>query len=176
MNPEDQQTQPVVDPQQAHKAQLVDVLAANPKTRNKLLALVKEHNPDVRIPEVDMPQEIRDQAVKPLEDKIQALEAELTKDRVERRTAKDRATAMDMGLREDELPEVDKVMTERGIGDYKTAAEFYSKVVKPVAAPRSAPPTLDMPNMKGLFSNTNQWARNEAYKVLAEIQATKGLR
>jgi len=70
---------------------------------------------------------------------------------------------------EAELADVEKMMTDKKIGDWDTAVTHYS-LTKRAAEPRSAPTPLQMPDMKGLWKNPKLWARNEAYKVIGEMR------
>jgi len=150
------------------KSQLVDVLYKDPKMRPKLLALVKEFAPDTRIPELDTATAVEER-VKPMLAEVGTLRDDLAKERAERAREREHARAVAAGVPEAELADVEKMMTDKKIGDWDTAVTHYS-LTKRAAEPRSAPTPLQMPDMKGLWKNPKLWARNEAYKVIGEMR------
>lgn len=147
-------------------------LADNPKTRNEYLKLVREINPDVPMPELDM-----EERAKKLESKtseqVESLKAELQKRDAEQELERRRNRVKARGL---DHEEVEKVMLEKGITSHDTAAEFLE------AQKRAAPPTptttfnpsvMDQTAKKtlsGFWKNPVQAARNEAASALQEIR------
>jgi hypothetical protein len=121
----------------AYPAKLMKTLYDDPKTRPGLLKLVKQYAPNVRIPEVDTPNEVAG-ALKPLIDQINTDRQERQAEKLERQAEKDREKVMkraDLGLSSEDLPEVEKTMKEGQIASLETAAELYSHR-KRAAAPR----------------------------------------
>ena len=108
-----------------YPAQLVEALHADPKLRPKLLALVKEYAPNLRIPEIDTPNEVIE-TLKPHLEEIgkskKAMADELAAIRAERAREKQIAK---LGLGEDELPEIDKLMKDGVVSNFETAAELH---------------------------------------------------
>ena len=74
---------------------------------------------------------------------------------------------------------VEKLMTDRLIGDVATAAKVYkieaAETAEAAAPPRMGPAPIEWPQnrFKGLTENPNQWARTEAYAALQDIQQGK---
>lgn len=166
--PLDPQTQQLVF--QASKGSLLDAMHAHPAIRPKLLALVKEFKPDAQIPAVDIPAQVHESVVKPALARIDAMETRLTKREAmldERASEQD---LVDSGqVSRTELPEIKKLMTDKGIASLPTAIEHYR--LQAAAAPRPAPslmlPTKDL---KGLFQDPRGWARREAAAAIAETR------
>lgn len=115
----------------------LDKLGANPKTRAKLLQLMKEDNPALVIPELD--------AAQPVMEKVSALEKQLNEERETR--AKEKADAekearessvkqtinearSDMrkrGWTDDGIAGVEKLMQDEGIANYRAAEALFEK-------------------------------------------------
>src|SRR6266853_5141514 len=146
------------------EALLMRALHDDPKFRPKLQRLVKEFNPNVRIPELDMQAEVVT-ALEPHLKTIADARNELAAERADRATEREWASAERAGhIRPEDRPEVEKLMQERGITNRATAAEFYAQSPA-AAAPRSVMPspfTLPAaPDMKELIANPTQWARKQ---------------
>lgn len=158
------------------KAKVLDELYENPATRRELLNVMKKNKPDLRIPEVDTPGEVMN-TLKPHLDEIAATKKELAAEREALKLERAKENLMRKhGLSEEELAEVGKTMKEKGIANVDTAIE-HRRLADQVASPRSAgrkSDTFQIPNPEGLWTNTNEWARTEAYKTFDEV--TKGKR
>lgn len=155
------------------KAKLLDGMYDNPDTKNDLLRVIKKHNPQARIPEIDAVVSTVE-ALKPHIEEIGKTKAELQQELANARAERVQAKAQkDLDLNDEEFKEVTKLATEKRIGDLATAAEHY-RMTKMVAEPRSGPDTTILaPSMKELWENPTQFARNEARKVLHEIDIAK---
>lgn len=159
----------------ANLAGLANTLANNPETRAGFLGLVKKADPSVSIPEVDMPLRI-EAAAKESNERVAKLEAQLLERDVRDNVMQIRNSLVKRGLAsEADIPEVEKLMLEKGISSHETAAEFYQ------SQKRSAEPTPSsqgykvhtMPTVDAkLFGgNLKQWGRAEAARVIDDMKA-----
>ena len=115
----------------------VHTLMANPKSKRKILEAYKEHDPNARIPELEMEEAAR-APVNALEKTVTELRNELAADKKARDDEK-RLSALTntveggiaklrrAGWTDDGLTEVRKLMDERGILDPEIAAAYYEK-------------------------------------------------
>ncbi|HYV56156.1 MAG TPA: hypothetical protein VE911_01370 [Candidatus Nitrosopolaris sp.] len=85
-------------------------------------------------------------------------------------------------LRDDDIPAVEKIMTDEGVASHDAAAELFRARAR-VAPSRSglgAPMLIPGVNgaggddYKGLMENPDQWARQKAEQVLHEIDRGRG--
>lgn len=154
-------------------AQLQNALYTNPATRQDYLKLVKKVAPRAAIPEIDVPDAAL-ASIKPQLDKIDKLETRLE------RNERQHAIEAEWGKQQvtpQEREEVEKLMTDRLIGDVATAVQFYrDRRPPPPAAPLGSPTPVSLPTgegFKGLFENPTKWARETAYQAIGEIQRTR---
>jgi hypothetical protein len=153
-------------------------LANDPATRADYLRLVKKRNPNVPIPEID--------AVDHVNGQIDALKADNEKLRQERQEEKlvaaiekKRASVIAKHkLTDDQMTEIEKLMVEKHLPDYDTAAEFFTMQNK-VAAPTPssiANPDWKMPDSavwnKGIGNKQqlDKIAREQAYAAWNEVK------
>jgi hypothetical protein len=160
----------------ADLAALAKGLSENPKTRGQFLGMMKQADPNLSIPEVDIPARIG-ASVKPYVDKIAKLEREgqerAMRDMVNERRSK---LVKNKGISESEIAEVEKLMVEKGIQNHDTAADFYLSQ-KQAAAPTPSSfsqPSIPRPDLKTMGLNINQWSRNEATNAIADIIKNRG--
>jgi hypothetical protein len=149
--------------QALQKSKLLDDLYANPKTKGPLLQILKEQRPDLSIPEVDAPRAVKE-AIAPELDEVRKTNQEL-----KGMVAKEKAMRKH-GINEDELSSLLENEVKRdGVQNLDTAVELarYRAASKP-RNPQQSP--VELPNAKDLFGNPAQWARNEAYKTIAEFR------
>ena len=144
----------------------------NPETRGQYLRLVKKVAPKTSIPEIDVPEQAM-ATLKPKLDQIdkieQRLEASERRAAINDEWAKHRVTPT-------ERAEIEKLMTERLIGDVGTAVDYYRTQQVQAAAPRPGPSTISLPHegaFKGLFENSTKWARDEAYAAIRDLEAQR---
>lgn len=115
----------------------VHALLANPKAKRKIFEAYKEHDPNVRIPELEVEEAAR-APVMELEKKFEALTKELGEERAKREQAEKLGQlngAIDSGMAnlrragwtDEGLVEIRKVMDEKGILDPEVAAAYYEK-------------------------------------------------
>jgi hypothetical protein len=150
-------------------AVLSKTLADNPATRKDFLKLIKTASPMTNIPEIDMETRFGE-STRPLFDKIQNLENQLQEQNFKEMRNKAHGRLMEMGISKDEIPEIEKTMVEKKIGDYDTAAQFYlnQKQVAPPSAGTFATP-MTIPTIKDMGGDMNAWARNEAFSAVNDI-------
>jgi hypothetical protein len=112
-------------------------VGGNPKTRRKLLELVREDNPSVAIPELDAAAPILSEVAEERKAR-QALEKRLDDEKLERETRERAAAATSQIEREHErlraqgwstegIAKIEAVMGERGLLDYEAGAALVEK-------------------------------------------------
>lgn len=113
---------------------VLDRLGGNPKTRRRLLEVVKEFNPDAAIPELDAaaPLEAKVSAVeKALEERFAKLEQQLSEreatDSFTSTIEKERKKLRKDGWDDEAIGKIEKLMEERGFVNYEAAAALYEK-------------------------------------------------
>jgi hypothetical protein len=160
-------------------AQLVRSIEQNPETRLEFLKLRKKLNPNQVIPELDarepFEKKISEQNQKLEEMERRALERDIN-DRIKDNRSKIRAKYK---VSDDQVTEIEKLMVEKKIPDYETAAEFFTmsrRVAEPT--PNSiSNPMFEMPKgdwAKGIGNKSalDKVARTVAYEAWNE--ATSG--
>jgi hypothetical protein len=160
----------------AEIAGLAKSLSDNPKTRGEFLTLLKKADPNVSIPEVDIPARLH-AGLQPTLDRLTKMEQEAN-ERSIRDTIKDRRELLvtSKGINREDIPAIEKLMVEKGISSHETAAEFF------MAQRNSAPPTpsdfsqpaVPRPDMKAMGGNIGVWARNEATSAISDIIKNRG--
>lgn len=157
-------------------AELAESLASNPKTRRGFLSLTKQANPEAAIPEIDIPNHIGSLMAAPLE-RIASIE----KANEDRRIRDDiEAKRRSLGLSNEEIEAVEKVMVEHKIADHATAKRFMdmqNKQAEPTAASSQAgmrrfgiPVVADMEKFKG---DPKQHTYSQAYAVIDELRGRR---
>jgi len=158
-------------------ALLAKGLTEDPKTRTRMLSLAKERDPTLNIPEVDLPVQFTS-LLEEERTKRQAIEDKMREDDIRREIREKRDTIMKKGISAAEVTEVEKLMTERGIVNHETAADFYlaqKKMAEPTPPPGSRYQPLQMPKIdaKAFGGNMRTWGKNQASEFLAQIRAGK---
>lgn len=158
-------------------ARLQQTLSTDPATRESYLRLVKQVNPKLSVPEIDVRDRVDAQLATERE-KFQKLEEKFAQKEIQDRVEKARnGVKSKHGLSDDQLTQVEKLMTEKHIPDYDTAAEFFSMSQR-TAVPTSTAfsrPSVDMPESavwgKGIGNKAalDKIARSEAYKAWGEV-------
>lgn len=175
----------------------VHALMANPKAKKKIFEAYKEHDPNARIPELEIEAAAREPVTK-LETEVSELRKQITDDKAEREKEQ-RLAALNgsvesgmtklrrAGWTDDGLTEVRKLMDERGILDPEIAAAYYEKQHPPQnpATPSGVggwnfmeAPAEDDTYTKTLLSSKSaadneQLAMNEARKALNEFRGAQ---
>jgi hypothetical protein len=123
--------------------QTVHALMANPKAKRKVLEAYKEHDPNAKIPELEMEEAAR-KPVEELSKTVEELRKQLSDDKAERdKQAKlsELTGSVEAGIgklrragwTDEGITEVRKLMDERGIIDPEIAAAYYEKQHPPQA-------------------------------------------
>jgi hypothetical protein len=157
-------------------ALLAKGLSNNSATRDQFLQLAKTANPDLNIPEVDIPfkmqgmlKEEREKREK-LENQIRESEVRLQiKERREEMKAKN-------GLSDAQIVEVEKMMVDKGIMNHDTAAEFYisqQKSAAPTPSVGYSVNTVPKIDAKEFGGNINQHARSVAAEMISGFRSGK---
>ena len=163
----------------ADLAALAKGLSDNPKTRSQFLGLLKQADPNIAIPEIDIPNRVA-AGVKPYVDKIAALEAkQLEREVADRISAQRQSLMSDKGLSKADVDAVEKLMVEKGITSHETAADFLL-AQRQAAAPTPSTggfsqPSMPKPDIKsmGVGGNLNSWARNKATETITEFMKNR---
>lgn len=163
----------------AQLAELAQSLGTNPKTRLGFLQLTKNANPDISIPEIDIPNSMYPAFQKSME-RLGKLEQENADMKMEKSVLSKRSALLandKLNVTQKDIPAIEKLMVEKGIPDHNTAAEFYQmqqKAATPTPAQtttgqRHNPvPTMDLKPFSG---NINQWAQQTARDTIDSIRA-----
>ncbi len=150
--------------QALQKSGMMDKLYEDKKTRGPFLELLKTIRPDLSIPEVDAPKAVKE-AIAPELDEVrrtnQELKGMVAKERVMRKH----------NINEDELTSIlENEVKKDGVQNLDTAMEL--RRYRAASAPRNTQATpIQLPDAKELFANPREWARNEAYKVIAGFRS-----
>ena len=118
--------------------QVMDQLAGNPKTRAHFLSLLKATNPDLPIPEIDVPMAIGshvDAKTQKLEERLAAAEARAAEkeanDEVNQTLRSSRRKLRQNGHSDENIEAIEELMVKRGIADYDAAEALWERS-KPV--------------------------------------------
>lgn len=152
-------------------------LLKNPATRAQALQLMKAGDPNLHIPEVDIPTQFETH-LKPLKEQNEKLAKqleEMTLATARKGILEDLVTG---GLAENmaEAKLIEKFALDEKIADYKSAAKFY-RMSKQVAEP-SADVTImggpmEMPmDFKEIAKNPKSWANKAAITALTDFRKT----
>ncbi len=155
-------------------------LGNNPGTRRDFQRLVKKAHPDVNIPEIET-----DERVAALEASFNTRLSEFEKQQkvadATRRVTEKRQELISKGLAKDqaEITAIEKIMVERGVGDYEVAATYYRAQNQPAAPTPHAIQLFEPPKdeLKMLRESgpgeLKRHAINLAHQVAAEFRAGK---
>lgn len=169
---------------------LLDKFYTNPKTRSKLLGLVKDLNPDAPIPELDVAAPLRaemDEFRKHVGDSVAELKTLLTQDKQTREVTsvieRERSKMRKAGYSDEDIAATEKIMEERGVVDYDMAAAYYKQTqVKPEPvndvygmdrAWNFAAPREEDADHKGWLANPRKQSQLEVQKFLNEQRAAR---
>ena len=148
-------------------------LSEDPATRKEFLRLTKKVHPDLPVPEIEI-EEATNQRVSAAEKRVMELEAKLRQKEVKDELSKRRNALKETGKvqTDEEIKEVEKLMTEKGIANHETAAEYW-KWMKETAAPTSSgfpQPVMSRMDIQGYMKNPVGAARENAAAALAELR------
>jgi len=158
---------------QAELAALAKSLAEDPKTRKQFLQLTKQVRPDVPIPEIEI-EERTNQVLADANKRVESLEAKLRQKEAKEELDRRRQTLKQKQLIEsdDDIPEIEKLMIEKGIANHETAAEYH-QWMKQAAAPTPSQfpqPVMSKFNTQDYMKNPVGAARDAAHAALAEFR------
>lgn len=153
-------------------AQLLLKLSGNPKTRRHTLAMIKAVDPNYRIPADVQLEEYKAQVAREKEnDKITA-QAEKSR---ERQQGQRQGLIQSGKYTEDQVKEIEGVMSKYGLGDYEAGAKLYAADMAPAKASNRDRPRhgqiWEFPDLPGLLQNPEKAANDAAYAVLDEMRA-----
>jgi hypothetical protein len=159
-------------------ANLAQTLAENPETRKDFLRMTKKIKPDLPIPELEIEEYTRTH-VSAAEARVQALEAKIREKDAMADLEKRRQNLIKKNLvsSEEEIPQVEKLMLEKGIQNHETAAEYHNWM-KEAAKPTPSgynPSAINKFDLSAYWKNPKSAAQNEAAKALQEIRNPRGL-
>lgn len=148
-------------------------LSEDPATRKQFLRLTKQVHPDLPVPEIEMEEAVNARA-SVAEQKVAQLEAKLRQREVKDELTKRRNSLKEKGYvqSDDEILEIEKLMTEKGIGNHETAADYW-RHMKQSAIPTSSgfpTPVMSKFDIKGYMKNPVGAARENAAAALAELR------
>lgn len=148
-------------------------LSEDPATRKQFLRLTKQVHPDLPVPEIEMEEAVNARA-SVAEQKVAQLEAKLRQREVKDELNKRRNSLRDKGYvqSDDEILEIEKLMTEKGIANHETAADYWRHMKQSaVPTPSGFPtPVMSKFDIKGYMKNPVGAARENAAAALAELR------
>lgn len=157
-------------------AMIAKSLGDNPETRQGMQKLMKQADPSLRIPEIDIPVQFQTQLEAERNERM-ALQKRLDDEALERRIREQRQVIQSKGIPADKVGEVEALMVSKGIANHETAAEFY------LAQQRMATPTapegrktfmsFSLPNFKGSKSENRAATKNAAAQMWDDMTAGK---
>jgi len=164
----------------------VVAITKDPSRRMKLLEMWKEADPAKSIPEIDAAQpirkelsDVRDKTTKELEELRALVEKQRLQQEYKELLTSERAKLRSAGWTSEGIEQVEKLMQERGIGDYEVAAAYIEKSQQAKAAEPSpieytgrqwdftSPDEGDAAH-ELLMKDPNKFARKEVNKFFAE--------
>lgn len=154
-------------------------LLSNPETREMALRATKKVNPSLSVPEVEL-KDLAAREFKARDDKIDEQARKLIEMEARERVTNERAALRDQGFSKDEVAAIEKLMIEKQIPSWATAAEFYrgqQKMAEPAPhVPSPNPTTYSMPTdalgaLKGGRQALTKFARETAGAALQEIRS-----
>ena len=148
-------------------------LSEDPATRKDFLRLTKRVHPDLPVPEIEM-EEAVNQRASAAEQRVAQLEAKLKQREVRDELNKRRNALKEKGYvqSDEEILEIEKLMTEKGIANHETAADYWQKSRESaVPTPNGVPqPVMSRFDIKGYMKNPVGAARENAAAALAELR------
>jgi hypothetical protein len=153
-------------------AALSNRLSNDPATHKDYLRLVKKVMPDLPVPEIEMEEAINKRA-SAAEERVQQLEAKLRQREVREELSKRRNSLKEKGYAQsdEEVNEIEKLMTEKGIANHETAADYFRYMKQSaVPTPGYPQPVMSRMDVKGYMKNPVGAARENAALALAELR------
>ena len=163
---------------QEQKDKLMDSLEMidnDPVLGVQLKKIIKQKFPDAEIPELAVIV-AREESEKKIDEKLAASEKRIAEFEAAESKRRSREALIKRGtIKEADIPEVEKFMTENGMSNFEKAADFYAmskKMSVPASPVRSH--TVQLPSHEGLMKDRNKWGREMAFTALAELEQARG--
>jgi hypothetical protein len=157
----------------AELAALSKRLSEDPTTRKEFLRLTKKVHPDLPVPEIEMEEAVNQRASQ-AEQRVAQLEAKLKQREVKDELTRRRSVLKEKGYvdSDDDILEIEKLMTEKGIANHETAADYWRHMKQSaVPTPSGFPtPVMSKFDIKGYMKNPVGAARENAAAALAELR------
>jgi hypothetical protein len=160
-------------------AELANGLSTDPKTRTGFLRLAKIANPATSIPEIDIPDSLRQQfeaPLKQLDALTKAHEERQLRDKIQER----RQSIIAKGVNADDVPAIEKLMVDKGIANHDTAVEHFNMQQRAaVPTPASTMPGMrkferpTVPDMKAFSNDPKAFSYATAYAAIDELRGRK---
>jgi hypothetical protein len=167
------------------RTRLAEALFDDPETRPLLEEAIAKKFPD-KAKAVLPGREVRlqgQQMLDQLKKERDAFAQEMEQERQRKNLEAERDKIRAQGIRDDEIPEVEKIMTGDLIGKHEVAAELYRTRQQQVAAPRSIYSTMDVPGLRGnhgeefkgvnggpsIIADRDVWARQMADQIVNDF-------
>ena len=149
---------------------LFQFVQGNPDVARDLRKKAREKNPSMPVPDSDVLEDRFNAEIERLNKELAKRDEESRDQLQAQRRAEAHAMCREAGFEPDD---VEKAMIDNKIGDYKVAIRFLrqERELAP-PTPESVTP-MQMPNVKDLYANKNQWAKNEAFAAINELKAKR---
>ena len=148
-------------------------LSEDPSTRKEFLRLTKRVHPDLPVPELEMEDAVNVRA-SAAEQRVTQLEAKLKQREIRDELSKRRSSLKEKGFAQsdDDILEIEKLMTEKGIANHETAADYWQKS-RELSVPTSngfPQPVMSRFDIKGYMKNPVGASRENAALAIAELR------
>jgi DNA-binding protein H-NS len=153
-------------------AALSQRLSQDPATRKEFLRLTKKVHPDLAVPEIDM-EDVVNRRVQAAEQRTLELEQKLRQKEVREELARRRSSLKEKGLAssDEDIAQIEKLMTEKGIANHETAADYWSHMKQAARPTPGFPqPVMSRLDVKGYMKNPVAAARENAAQALNELR------
>jgi len=147
-------------------------LSEDPTTRKEFLRLTKKVHPDLPVPEIEIEEQVN-RRIAAADQKVNDLEQKLRQRDVREELNKRRNALKEKGYvqSDDEILEVEKLMTEKGIANHETAADYWRHMKQAaVPTPGYPQPVMSRLDVSGFMKNPVGAARETAASALAELR------
>lgn len=171
---------PALDPEAtaeaSAKAALYDeLLSKDPDIRAATLRALQKLHPETYLPEIRVMDAV-DTRLKKFEDDAKKEREDREQERLRERLEAQKAAAT-KGLSDEEIKALEKLMTDRRIGDYGTARELYNFQHRPAPTTTSSvaarQPTMPSALAEIQKMGTHKWARKTAYEAIDELNQVR---
>jgi hypothetical protein len=160
----------LTDAQRLALAKAGHKLLHNPEVAGDAKRLLMKTDKSLRFPEIETADAV-DGQLKKRDEKIEALENKLVQNEAQQRLAEKKAAAAARGL---DWDEIQKAITERGIGSVDTAMEFVElthRAATPTPAAYDEPvDVLPAASEKEFWANPQAATRKMAHQAIDELQ------